>query len=233
VARRTLLLRKPDNQTVVCITLGVVRVTGYVRVSTSEQGDSGLGLDAQRAAIASFVGQRGWDLVGVHEDVTSGKNMRRPGLTAALAAVESHQAEALVVAKLDRLSRSLIDFVSLMERSRTKGWAVVALDLGVDTTTPTGEMVANIMATFAQFERRIIGQRTRDALAVKKQRGDRLGRPRSLPDAVVGRLEALRAEGRSLRAIAEIMDREGVPTAQGGYRWHGNTVRQILSSRAS
>jgi Resolvase, N terminal domain len=67
-------------------------------------------------------------------------------------------------AKLDRLSRSLLDFASLMEDARREGWALVILDLGIDTTTPSGEMIANVMATFAQFERRLIGQRTKDAL---------------------------------------------------------------------
>ena len=148
-----------------------------------------------------------------------------------ISALEAKQADGLVVAKLDRLSRSLLDFVGLMEQSRKNGWVLAALDLGVDTSTPTGEMVANIMATFAQFERRLIGQRTRDALSVKKARGEKLGRPRSLPDATVDRLEALRAEGLSLRAIADAMNDEGVPTAQGGRCWHGNTVRQVLVSR--
>lgn len=83
----------------------------------------------------------------------------------------------LVVSKLDRLSRSLVQFAELMERSRRKGWSLVALDLGVDTSTPAGEMMASVLASFAQYERRLIGQRTRDALAVKREQGVRLGRP--------------------------------------------------------
>ena len=72
-----------------------------------------------------------------------------------------------------------------MERSRKQGWALVALDLGVDTTTPSGEMMANVLAVFAQFERRLIGQRTREALVVKRRQGVRLGRPRVMsPDTV-------------------------------------------------
>jgi DNA invertase Pin-like site-specific DNA recombinase len=138
----------------------------------------------------------------------------------------------LVVAKLDRLSRSLIDSVGLMERSRKEGWALVAIDLGVEATTPTGEMVAKIMHTFAQFERRLIGQRTKDALAARKGRGAKLGRPRTLPEAVVANLKTLRAEGLTYRAIAQVLNDEGVPTAQGGKAWFPNTVRQVLASRA-
>jgi DNA invertase Pin-like site-specific DNA recombinase len=141
---------------------------GYVCVSTAEQADSGAGLEAQRAAIRSACQQRGWELVGIHEDAGfRAATLARPGLGEALSAVESSEATVLVVAKLDRLSRSLLDFAALMERSRRKRWALGALDLGVDTTTPAGEAMANLMATFAQFERRLIGRRTKDALAVK------------------------------------------------------------------
>ena len=120
------------------------RVVGYVRVSTTEQADSGLGLEAQRAAITGEAARRGWDLVATFEDAgRSGTSMRgRDGIAQALRAVEGTIASTLVVAKLDRLSRSLIDFTALMERSRRKGWNLVALDLGVDTTTPAGEVMA-------------------------------------------------------------------------------------------
>ncbi len=87
-------------------------------------------------------------------------------------------------AKLDRLSASLLGVASLMEEARREGRAFVILTLGVDTTTPSWEMIANVMATFAQVERRLIGQRTKDALAVKKKEGVRLGRPVAVEAAV-------------------------------------------------
>jgi DNA invertase Pin-like site-specific DNA recombinase len=80
-------------------------------------------------------------------------------------------AKALVASKLDRLSRSMIDFTGLMATAQKQGWALVALDCAVDTTTPAGEAMANVLATFAQFERRLISQRTKDALAVKGRWG--------------------------------------------------------------
>jgi len=169
-------------------------VVGYIRVSTAEQADSGAGLEAQRAAIEAEAQRRGWTLVGTFEDAgASGKSMNgRPGLQEVLQAVERGDAQALVVAKLDRLSRSLLDFASLMERGRKRGWSLVALDLGVDSSTPAGEMMASVLATFAQFERRLIGQRTRDALAVKRAQGVQLGRPREISEEVVERIRNLK-----------------------------------------
>lgn len=206
-------------------------VIGYLRVSTEEQADSRAGLEAQRAAILAEAERRGWRAVTFVEDAGfSGKSLRRPGIEAALEALRSGRADTLVVAKLDRLSRSLLDFAGLMNRAARERWALVALDLGVDTTTPQGEMVANVMATFAQFERRLIAERTRAALAVKRQQGVRLGRPRTLPEQVVERIAAERTAGRSLQAIADMLTEEGVPTAQGGRRWYASTVRAVLRS---
>lgn len=205
-----------------------MEVIGYTRVSTSEQFDSGAGLEAQRAAIEGECARRGWELLAVYEDVASGKSLDRPGVRDALAAVEGGEAGGLVVAKLDRLSRSLMDFAGLMEQSRKQRWSLIALDLGVDTTTPSGEMVANVLATFSQFERRLIGQRTKEALAVKRSQGVQLGRPRSMPDDLRARLHDLRASGMSYNAIARLLNEEGVSTAQGGQSWHASTVTKAL-----
>lgn len=206
-------------------------VVAYVRVSTEEQADSGAGLAAQRSAIAAECARRGWNLAALFEDAgASGKSLSgRPGLSAALNELESGRASTLVVAKLDRLSRSLLDFSGLMERSRREGWSLVALDLGVDTTTPSGEMMANVLAVFAQFERRMIGQRTKDALAQKRQQGVRLGRPRSLSTDTARRVRALRRRGMTLDAIADRLNRQSVPTAAGGQRWHATGVRRALA----
>jgi DNA invertase Pin-like site-specific DNA recombinase len=205
------------------------RVLAYIRVSTTEQADSGAGLAAQRTTIDAEVQRRGWDLAEVFTDTASGKSLAgREGLDEALRLLDSGQAQVLVVAKLDRLSRSLLDFAALMERSRRKGWSLVALDLGVDTTTPAGEMVASLMATFAQYERRIIGVRTKEALAAKKAAGVQLGRPRSLPQEIVARICDERAAGATYQQIADGLIADAVPTAQGGALWHAGTVRKIL-----
>ena len=208
-----------------------MRAVGYIRVSTEEQADSGAGLEAQRAAIVAEAARRSFELVAVYEDAASGKSLDgRDGLTQALSAVESGEADALVVAKLDRLSRSLMDFAALMERSRRQRWALVALDLGVDTSTPSGEMLASVLAVFAQFERRLIGQRTREALAVKRAQGVKLGRRRTMPTEIVERIRSERERGASLTAIANALNADGVPTAQGGRQWYASTVRAVLAA---
>lgn len=148
------------------------RVVGYVRVSTDQQADSGAGLAAQRAAILAEVERRGWRLVEMAEDAgVSGKDLKRPGVQAALDALGEGRADTLVVAKLDRLSRSLQDFSGLMATAQTQRWALVALDANVDTSTPAGETLISMLAVFSQFERRLISQRTKDALAAKRAEG--------------------------------------------------------------
>lgn len=207
------------------------RVIGYIRVSTDEQAASGAGLEAQRAAILAEALRRGWHLVEMIEDAGySGKSLQRPGIAAALDALGHKRADTLVVAKLDRLSRSMLDFAGLMDKAAREHWALVALDVGVDTTTPSGEAMANIMATFAQFERRLIGQRTREALAVKKAKGVRLGRPRTMPTEVLRRIVAERAAGRTFAAIADGLTADGTPTARGGPRWYPSTIRQAVGT---
>jgi len=194
---------------------------------------SGLGLEAQRQAIIAECKRRGWQLIEVVEDAGwSARDLRRPGIKAALDALEAGEAQALVVAKLDRLSRSLLDFTRLMATAQKQSWALVALDCNVDTSSPTGEAMASMVATFAQLERRLISQRTREALQVKRAQGIRLGRPPVVPKAVVTRIRRERDRGASLRAIANGLNRDEVPTAQGGKEWYAATVRGILARTA-
>lgn len=211
--------------------LGMQGAIGYIRVSTEEQVASGAGLAAQRAAILGEAERRGWKLLEMIEDAGfSGSTLNRPGIAIALQTLKDRRADALVVAKLDRLSRSMLDFAGLMQRSTKEGWALVALDLGVDTSTPAGEAMANVLATFAQFERRLIGQRTKDALAAKRRAGVRLGRPRIVSDEVVERIMASRRAGATLATVAQDLTAGSVPTAQGGKRWYASTVSSVLRS---
>ena len=204
---------------------------GYGRVSTDEQAATGAGMAAQRDGITREAERRGWELVGIYEDGgASGRSLDgRPGLSAALGALAAGEADALVVLRLDRLSRSLIDFAGLLERARREGWAVIALDLGVDTTTPAGELVANVMGAVAQWERRVTGERTRAALAVRRSEGVRLGRPPSIPPDVRERMRIARTSGMTLRAIAAELNQDAVPTGQGGRQWHPESVRRAIA----
>lgn len=211
------------------------RVIGYVRVSTDEQHASGAGLTAQRSAIEAECARRGWDLVDVvGEDAgASSATLERAGLQGALELLDRGQADVLVIAKLDRLSRSVSQGAQVMDRAKRRGWSLVALDFGLDTTTPAGEMVANVILSTAQYERRLIGERTKAALAAKKAAGVRLGRPQSLPMAVVGRIVGERRAGRPMRAIARGLTTDGVPTARGGVVWQVSAVQSVLRSQAA
>ncbi|MGH3514048.1 MAG: recombinase family protein [Pseudonocardiaceae bacterium] len=175
--------------------------------------------------------RRGWEIVGEYRDEgISGKAIRnRPGLAAALQALDASEAAVLMVAKIDRLSRSVVDASTLLERVQRSRWSLVTCDLAIDTTTPAGEAALGMMIVFSQLERRLIGQRTAEALAVKRAQGVQLGRPDRSSAAVVARITAERAEGRSLRAIADGLTTDAVPTGQGGQRWHASSVRAVLA----
>jgi DNA invertase Pin-like site-specific DNA recombinase len=208
-----------------------MKVIGYTRVSTDGQAESGAGLAAQEAAILAECERRGWDLLRIATDTRSGKSLAgRAQLAKALADLDAGNADALVAAKLDRVARSVLDFAGLMAQAARRGWSLVVLDVAVDTSTPSGELMATVVSAFAQYERRLIGQRTRDALAEKRAAGVVLGRPRTLPQAIRDRIVAERAAGRSLRAIAADLTAEAVPTARGNALWHASAVKQIAEA---
>jgi DNA invertase Pin-like site-specific DNA recombinase len=206
-----------------------MRAIGYARVSTDEQVKSGAGLAAQVAAIRAEADRRDWEVLDVVEDAGySAKDLKRPGIASALTRLDHGEADALVVSKLDRLSRSVLDFATLMEHSKKKGWGLVALDIGVDTTTPSGEVMANVMAAFSQFERRLIGQRTREALLKKKEDGVVLGRPRLISEDVRQLIYRYRSEGMTLKALGDRLHEDDiVPPGRG--RWQPSTLHRVLS----
>jgi Resolvase, N terminal domain len=119
----------------------------------------------------------------------------------------------VLVAKMDRLSRSVVDGAGLMERAARQGWALHFADLDIDT--PAGEMAANIIISGSQYERRLISQRTRDALAAKRARGERLGAAPALPLEVTRRIITERRQRRTFQAIAQGLMADGIPTAPG------------------
>lgn len=206
-------------------------VVGHLRVSTQEQADSGLGLAAQRAAIEAAATARGWEVLWCIDEGVSGSVAPedRTGMREALALLASGEASALAVSKLDRCSRDTHDFTGLLKRSGREGWGFVALDLGVDTSLPVGRLVAEMMIAVAQWERTVIAQRTRDALAMKKAAGIRLGAPIRTDAAVRQRIRELRVAGLTLAAIAETLNREGTTTAT-GCAWTGHNVRRVVNS---
>lgn len=205
----------------------MTKAVGYCRVSTDAQGERGYGLDAQRALIEEEAERRGWTLEHIYVDVASGKSVRgRPEFGAMLGALADKQADVLIVAKLDRLSRSLVDFAQTMALAAEQGWGIDALDIGVDTSTINGELIANIIMALAQWERRIIGQRTTAALVQVRAQGKVLGRPSGVSVETRRLIRTLRKSGLSWQKIADRLAEEKIPTGQKG-SWHAATVRKV------
>jgi DNA invertase Pin-like site-specific DNA recombinase len=214
----------------------------YYRVSTREQGRSGLGLDAQRAAVARFAEAEGFEVAAEFTEVETGRGDdaldRRPQLAAALAGARRNgRACPIAVAKLDRLSRD-VHFISGLMAHKTP---FLVADLGPDVEP----FLLHLYAALAEKERAVISQRTKAALAAAKARGQALGNPR-LSDARAiahGRLragakahatavmpairEAQAAGAKSLRQIAAAMNGRGIATARGA-KWQAVTVRNVL-----
>jgi DNA invertase Pin-like site-specific DNA recombinase len=212
-----------------------LRAVAYVRVSTDEQAKSGLSLEAQVRTLRAEAERREWQFVEVLIDEVSAKRgSYRPAFDRARAMLAADEADVLLATRLDRMSRSVVDFADLMASAQDEGWQVVALDLGLDTSTTTGRMVAHILAAVAEAEREVIGQRTSAALLAKRQRGEHVGRRSTLPDEVLRRIVRARDEGHTLAAIAQELNREQVPTATGGAaRWYPSTVAAVLKSQAA
>ena len=202
---------------------------GYLRVSTEEQASSGLGLEAQRDAIQRYADAHGWDVLWYEDAGLSAKSLDRPQLQSALdrldASPKRRDVDGMVVAKLDRLSRSVADFAGVLELARARKWALVAIDLGVDTSTPTGELVANVMMSVAQWERRVIGERTSAAMQAAKRSGRHMGRISALPQSTGHQLLALRA-AHTLAQTAELLNAEGLTTAT-GETWTEHNVHKV------
>lgn len=193
-------------------------VLSYARCSTAEQGQSGFGLDAQHCAVDAWAAVSGRTVEHHSENGASG--MLAPDARPVLGALLNRLADSddptdtLAVSRLDRLGRSALDMLSLLDRAEREEWHVVMLDVAVDTTTPAGLMVATVMAAMARMERDMTAQRTRDALAKKAAAGARLGRPVSdATRAAAARAETLAAEGLSQRAIADKLTAEQWPRA--------------------
>jgi DNA invertase Pin-like site-specific DNA recombinase len=215
-----------------------MRFVAYFRVSTSRQGQSGLGLEAQKASVYKFMSPAD-ELVDSFTEIESGRKNSRPQLQAAIARARQDDA-VLLVAKLDRLARNVAFLAALME-SRVRFQAV---DL-----PSADEFTLHILAAVAQKEATAISSRTRDALAAKKARGDKLGTPGNLtPEARAKALVSLqtnaqeninnrqaaqlasllRGNGASLRDIADRLNKSGYRTRR-GQEFHAASVQRLLS----
>jgi len=203
------------------------QVLGYIRVSTVEQAASGLGLAAQEKSIRVACDRNGWQLIDMISDGgESGGTLHRPGLTRALEQISAGQASRLVAARLDRLSRSVLHFATLLSWFDRAGATLVALDLVMDTSTPGGRLVANVFASVAEWERETIAARTRDGLAALRTRGGPVGRASVADQPRLARqIQDSRSTGRTWQAIADDLNAAAVPTVRGGTCWRPSSVQ--------
>jgi DNA invertase Pin-like site-specific DNA recombinase len=199
----------------------VRRLLGYVRIGPREREGERPSLDIQRRGLENAAQARGWELVRIEEDVRSGRTLRRPGLRAALAACRSGEAEGVVVARLDRLTYSLPDLAELVREAVEGGYTIVSLQPAVDIAADGGRAVGEVLAEAASWQPRSIASAGR-ALA------GRPGRPSSTPGPVAERIRGLRAQGMTLQAICDVLNREGVPTPRGGSEWRPTSLRAVL-----
>jgi len=223
---------------------------GYVRCSTQEQADSGLGLDDQEQRIKAYCALKMLSVREIVRDegVSGGKPLAsRPGGRAVLAAVKRRDADAVIVLKLDRMFRNAGDCLNVAEQWERAGVGLHILDLGgnaIDTTSAAGRFMLVVLAGAAEMERNLIRERTRSALAVKRANGQRIGTvpygfdlapdgkgliPNADEQAVIADIRSMRhVTGWTLEAIAEELNERCVPTKTGTTRWTHQVVRRIL-----
>jgi len=224
------------------------RAIAYVRVSTTEQAIDGVSLAAQRAKAEAWADLNGYELAHVYADRgISGKRAdNRPALQAALADV-CRNGGALVVYSLSRLARSTRDTITIAEQLEQADADLVSISERIDTTTAAGRMVFRMLAVLAEFERDQVSERTAAALAHKRSKGERVGsvpfgfnladdgvslEPNATEQAIIAEIHNLRADGYTLRAIADELTRRGIMTKKGNRTWTHTAVKRILTRAA-
>ncbi|HEY4001755.1 MAG TPA: recombinase family protein [Candidatus Xenobia bacterium] len=210
-----------------------MKVIGYVRVSTDEQASQGVSLAAQADKIRAYCALYDLELIDIIEDAgQSAKSLNRPGIQRALGMLRNGEAGGLIVAKLDRLTRSVRDVADLCDTVFSRTATLFSVGDQLDTRSAAGRLVVNILACVSQWEREAIGERTKTALAYKKSQGVRLGAPptaRQTDDSdTVARILELRAQDCTLWDIVHTLQAEGRPTKRGG-QWAPKTVAQVLA----
>ena len=221
------------------------RAIGYVRVSTDTQADRGVSLEAQVEKIRAMATVHDVELLDVLGDAgESAKDLDRPGMVRILEMVGSRAVGMVIVAKLDRLTRSVKDLAVLLEQFQRRGVSLVSVAESLDTGSASGRLVLNIMVSVSQWEREAIGERTRDAMRHKKAKLEFVGNapygyrqaadkrhvePEPGEQAILERIQRLRKGGKSLRKIAEQLNRLKIRTRQGS-PWRHEYVARLLNA---
>ena len=217
---------------------------GYVRVSTRDQADSGVSLAAQRAKIEAYATMHDLELVEVIDDAGhSAKSLDRPGMARLLDLIRRRKVDVVVVAKLDRITRSVRDLGELVDLFKRSGVEFASVADHIDTSTAAGRLVLNVMGSVSQWEREAIGERTAEALAVMRANGKRISRHApygyrgdgnggwirdEAEQRGVGLIRQLRTAGLSLRQIGADLEHRGV-IGRAGTRLSPSTISSVLS----
>ncbi len=217
---------------------------GYVRVSTRDQADSGASLAAQRAKLDAYAVLHDLELAEIIEDAGhSAKSLDRPGMARLLGLIKRRAIGAVIVAKVDRITRSVRDLGELVETFKRSGVEFASVGDHIDTSTAAGRLVLNVMGSVSQWEREAIGERTRDALAVMRAQGKRISRFAPFGYRGDGNgswveddheqracrlIVRLRARGLSLRQIGAELERRGVRSRTGG-RLSPKVIASVLA----
>jgi DNA invertase Pin-like site-specific DNA recombinase len=220
---------------------------GYVRVSTDRQAEKGVSLEAQEAKIRAMATVQGSELIDVIVDGgESAKSLNRLGLQRLMAVVNGGNVQAVIVAKLDRLTRSVKDLCGLLELFEKRKVALISVAEALDTGSAAGRLVITIMGAVSQWEREAIGERTRDALRHKRSNGERVGNiefgyrlsldrrhlePDPVEQAVIAEIRNLRRQGHTLRGIAAILNSRGRRTRR-GTDWRLESVARVIKQSA-
>lgn len=224
-----------------------MKAIGYSRVSTDKQADRGVSLETQTEKIRAMTVVHSAELADIIVEAgESAKSLNRPGMQRLLTLVDSGEVNAVIVAKLDRLTRSVKDLCELLERFERRGVALISVAESLDTSSAAGRLVINIMTAVSQWEREAIGERTRDAMRHKRTNGERVGNiafgyrlapdgvhvePEPAEQAMIAAIGELRANGRSLRRIAMDLNGRGWRTRKGS-EWRLESVARVASSNA-
>jgi len=219
-----------------------MKVVGYTRVSTDKQGDEGVSLDLQAEKIRGYCQLYNLELVDLIEDSgESAKNLNRPGIQKAIGMMDQKTVQGIVVYKLDRLTRSILDMGNLIQKYFDRGTRLISVQEQIDTSSATGKFFLNIMMSFSQYERELIGERTKAAMRHKISKNEHAGEipfgKRLGPDGIhledspdeqrsMAELRKLRTAGFSIRKIADRLNLGGLPAR--GSRWHATSVANIL-----
>ena len=228
----------------------MTRTVAYIRVSTEKQADRGVSLEAQRTKCKAYASLYDLEVVEVVADAgASAKSLQRDGLARALKMLTDGEADALLVVKLDRLTRSVRDLDTLISRYFAGDrFALLSVSENIDTRSAAGRLVLNVLASVSQWEREATGERTAAALAHKRSKGEYTGgrapygwrvaedgvrlEPCQAEQAIIAAAVDLRANGLSLRKVGASLAAEGLLPRSGG-DWHAKTVRDLLAAKAA